>query len=206
MNQTMPGHVALAMCVDTKCLKEGATHAPELEGMHYMFAVIPQKPLPDILEPEPELFLKFHNEVPKGKVVARYILRAEGEWGQAANEYKQGWNKIMHQELTCEDEPQLVPIFGLLMAPPDSLTKQQKKLFKNDPIGLERFHVIAKHADNWAKHMAMTAFEALHSREKQQTVTTLKADCKKALQGKKGNNGNKASQANKDDLANGHGQ
>lgn len=155
----MPGSVALAFNLDTKNLKEGDqhAHAPELCGMHYKFAIIPR-------DMDMDMILEFHKEVPKGKVIAAFIFGAKDI--DAADQYKNEWKAIVGKELTREDEPQLVPIWDLLLAPLGTLTEQQKVLIKTSPDDFQRFQRIAKLAHEWATAMAMKAAEAWQSANK----------------------------------------
>ena len=66
-------------------------------------------------------------------------------------------------DLTEEHEEQLIPIFGILLAPPESRTKTQDDLPTNCPDSMKRFKELAKSVHDWAKHMAIRAVEAWHS-------------------------------------------
>jgi hypothetical protein len=151
--------------VDTRYA--GTPHAKELEGMDYRFTVgIPQEVIvpPGHTKPEPDplLDLVFHEAVPIGQVIARFIFRATGEqWGKVASEFKDLWKDILGEDLTEEHEEQLIPIFGILLAPPR--TETQDELLSKCPDGMERFKELAQSAHDWAKRMAMRAVEAWHS-------------------------------------------
>ena len=153
------GTAMFGISVDTKHLDSGFTHALELEGMDYKFTVsIPQEA---IASPG---HLVFYSDVPVGKVIARFLLRATGEqWDAEVSEYKELWKGIVHLDLTEEHEAELIPIFSILLAPPESRTKVQKELCSKSPDSMQRLKELATTAHNWAKHMAMRAVETWHS-------------------------------------------
>lgn len=156
--------VALAKMVDTKALKIGATHAPELSAtpelpaMHYVLAVIGVDSRP---------YLQFDEEVPRGHVAARFLFCAEGDkWGQKAKRYKEIWSPLFNFR---KGEDALRVLLDGFISPPKAFSKADEAMMT--------FEALVKDAHDWATDMAMKTFEAWHSTENTLKTQFLKANC-----------------------------